>query len=122
MKWAFSCAILMVLATLPARAIDTAMLRGKGATTCALFDQDYKKNVAIEAEYYTWAQGYMSGLNAIAHAVLHPTKDLAASSYQTQEAAIRDYCATNPLDDYTTAVTHIWTSFPTVPYQKNDRP
>ena len=46
-----------------ARAVD-GIIGGGGAFTCSEFGKEYKEDPESEHMFFTWAQGFMSGLNA----------------------------------------------------------
>jgi hypothetical protein len=80
---------------------------GAGMQTCAVFKAHYKGSVpSLENFYFSWAQGYMSGLNAAAsRAVGNSTAaDLNAMPATIQLRFIRDFCDRNPLKRYSAAV------------------
>ena len=87
---------------------------GAGASTCAQFAQAYATSPdGAEPLYFTWAQGFMSGLNTSAIARKTPSKDLASEPVAEQEAAIRDYCDKHPLQEYWEAAFALYLSLKT---------
>jgi hypothetical protein len=88
---------------------------GIGAASCAQFTGDYAKNHAIEAQYFAWAQGYMSGLNTELVMGNKPIRDLSAIAPDHQQLLIRTYCSAHPLDKYMEAVATMYGGLPTTP-------
>jgi hypothetical protein len=80
---------------------------GAGTKSCAVFARTYKeKPKSADTIYFSWAQGYMSGVNRTAGA---DSKDfrpanLNAMSVAAQQRFIREFCDRNPLKDYREAV------------------
>ena len=88
-----------------AAAYEAGELYGLGGRTCAEFAQAYSKNPEmIESLYFTWAQGFMSGLNLTFVANLHKFADLGSTSMAEQKGQLRDYCNQHPLSPYYSAV------------------
>lgn len=86
---------------------EQAITKGVGTQTCAVFVAHYKGSIrSLENFYFSWAQGYMSGLNVAvgSEAGNHKPADLNAIAPATQLRFIRDYCERNPLKRYSTAV------------------
>lgn len=86
---------------------DQAITTGAGTQTCAVFVAHYKGNVPfLENFYFSWAQGYMSGLNVATgnETGNYKPADLNAIVPATQLRFIRDFCSRNPLKRYSTAV------------------
>jgi hypothetical protein len=67
----------------------------------------------IEDHYFSWAQGYMAGMNATTVGPYNSYKNLAAISTKAQEAFIRNYCDQHPLGNYLDAVQALLSSLPT---------
>jgi len=98
--------------TVQAKAQDHT-LNGVGATTCAQFASKYGQNPSvIEAVYFSWAQGYMSGLNVGALAFHGSAKALDSMPFEDQQSAVRDYCNGHPLALYPEAVMSLYTHLP----------
>ena len=88
---------------------------GIGSDTCGVFAQDYRKDgAAVENIYFTWAQGFMSGMNGMLVNEAKGFRQLTAKSTSEQKAFIRSYCSQHPLDDYPTAVVALFRSLPVV--------
>ncbi len=94
---------------------DAAMaekgLAGAGAFPCAEFTDQYKENPRkVEGVYFTWAQGFMSGLNAGLVLSDSVTPDLHPNDFDTEDQRrhIRHYCDQRPLADYFEAVIDLY--------------
>jgi hypothetical protein len=88
---------------------------GLGTRTCAQFAQEYgnsKNPEMIESFYFTWAQGFMSGLNLIFVANNHAFYDLGNSSMADQKSRLRAYCSQHPLSAFFDAVMGLYKTFP----------
>jgi hypothetical protein len=102
----FTFGLVMVTTSAPARS-EQVITIGAGMQTCAVFIAHYKGNVpSLENFYFSWAQGYMSGLNvAMSRRVGNSTPaDLNAIPPAAQLHFIRDFCDRNPLRRYSAAV------------------
>jgi hypothetical protein len=102
--------VAMVSANAPAKS-EQVIIMGAGMQTCAVFRAHYKGHVpSLENFYFSWAQGYMSGLNVAASGVNVAasrgavTADLNAIPAPTQLRFIREFCDHNPLERYSAAV------------------
>jgi len=89
-------------------------LSGAGATSCAEFGEQYKRDAAVEHYYFAWAQGFMSGINLGVEGATHTNRvhDLSAVSATEQELRIRQYCIQRPLSSYVEAVTNLFGTLP----------
>ena len=88
---------------------------GIGAASCAVFAEDYSHDPAYyENSYFIWAQGYMTGLNVAVSA--NSQRILLSDEFDTvrQRAAIRRFCADNPLRWYWEAVVDLYNRLPRV--------
>src|SRR5690606_12429635 len=89
----------LLLATTPpaGSAEQTAATMGLGVTTCGEFAKAYQINPAdAEFVYFSWAQGYMSGLNTVVYGLTGKVIDLSAMPTSDQQSAIRQYCNAHP--------------------------
>jgi len=73
----------------------------------------------IESLYFTWAQGFMSGLNLTFVANLHKFHDLGSTPMAEQKSQLREYCDEHPLSPYSSAVINIYKTFPIRPDNSN---
>ena len=98
---------LVMAAASPAANSEQVITIGAGMQTCAVFLAHYKGSVpSLENFYFSWAQGYMSGLNvAVSRGVGNPgPADLNAMPAAAQLRFIRDFCEHNPLKRYSAPV------------------
>jgi hypothetical protein len=104
-----SVAVLLVAVT-PAIAEFTVM--GLGIQTCGQFAKLYRTAPSeTETIYFTWAQGFLSGLNSNEIAATGNNQDLNSIPVDQQERDIREYCNTHPLAAYMDAVLDLYTKF-----------
>jgi hypothetical protein len=87
-----------------------APIQGLGAQACASFASNFKQNPMMEKFYFTWAQGYMSGLNMGLLAIGNEMTDLRNFDIDRQQSFIRRFCDQHPLRDYTDAVDDLFTT------------
>ena len=113
-KIGFCAATLSTVLILRASA-EKSNLFGAGTNRCAQFEETYNENPEVtEVIYYSWAAGFMSGMNAAAHAVGFKPKNLSAYSVLQQKQIIRQWCTDHPAAKYIDAVTDLLKSFPSV--------
>jgi hypothetical protein len=87
-------------------------VQGAGAVSCAEFARMYQGDpVHVEDAFFSWAQGFMSGINLAAVTTQRPTRDLAGVATD-QRRALRTYCANNPLRTYVDGVTEFYAKLP----------
>jgi hypothetical protein len=87
-------------------------MHGVGVTSCAEFARMYRNSPEYtELVFFSWGQGYMSGLNISAMGQGFLARDLAGDTNQ-QKQEIRLYCADNPLRNYRDAVFDFYTKRP----------
>ncbi len=119
-NWRFVWAMLPLLilavigASTAAFSSEHANGYGLGIDSCAVFAKKYTANPEVaESVYFTWAQGFMSGLNFVATANGSVYRVITGSDMTTQKADIRSYCEAHPLTQYVGAVIDLYQSFPT---------
>jgi hypothetical protein len=68
----------------------------------------------IEEIYFTWAQGFMSGLNMASAVQNGVDRDLGgtAADMSAQKIHIRSFCDSHPLVQYGLAVLDLYNSLP----------
>lgn len=100
----FGVAVALLALTADADAQSLAV--GPGAATCLQFAQAYAADASSESQYFSWAQGWLSGLNSSAGKCGKGSTawDLEVVPADVQKMAIRQYCWAHPLDQYTRAV------------------
>lgn len=87
-------------------------MHGVGVTSCAEFARLYQVAPEnTELVFFSWGQGYMSGLNISAMGQGFMARDLAGDQGQ-QKQEIRRYCANNPLKNYMDAVFDLYAKRP----------
>jgi len=90
-------------------------VHGVGTSSCAEFAKMYQGDPEIsERVFFSWAQGFMSGLNLGAKANNKQMRDLAGI-VDDQKRALRAYCANNPLKSYMDAVIGYYAQLPVSP-------
>jgi hypothetical protein len=86
---------------------------GLGSNSCAEFARSYAADPSVTDDlYFTWAQGFMSGLNLSAIAYKVPYRKIDGSNMLGQKIQIRSYCDAHPLVAYAVAVFDLYQSFP----------
>lgn len=103
-------AFVLILSTPPAKAADA---EGAGLATCATVMQDQNQDKNREEFYFSWTEGFMSGLN-IARLNDEPNKFKSLST-EEQKTHIRDFCNTNPAAKYFKAALDLYITL----YPKN---
>jgi hypothetical protein len=87
---------------------------GAGAVTCAEFTRAYAAAPQVTEDlYYSWALGFMTGLN-----VENPDNLFAvlnATSQHDETGTIRNYCDAHPPAKYIDAVLNLYLSMPKKP-------
>lgn len=58
--------------------------------------------------YFPWAQGYLSGMNAILRLSSKKSVDFSVISVEEEQAFIKDYCQKNPDSTYGFAVEELY--------------
>lgn len=90
----------------------TYPVHGLGSSSCAEFAKMYQGDPEYtDRLFFSWAQGFMSGLNMAALANQTRPRDLAGiTADQMQE--LRTYCADNPLKNYMDGVIRYYSKLP----------
>jgi hypothetical protein len=85
---------------------QTATIAGTGAATCATFLEEVARNPISEREYFSWAQGYMSGILMRAPPGKDERLDLRPPNFQVgmQLEFLRSLCTARPHENYSDAV------------------
>ena len=89
-------------------------MMGAGTSTCAFFGQQFKENPQAKAvEYMSWAQGFMTGENALMIATNGLSRDLSAhGGLNGQAVFLQDYCDAHPLLLWFDAVSTLYSQLP----------
>ena len=95
---------------------------GLGASTCAEFAEMYRASPAqTERAFYSWAQGYMSGMNDnLILLKLPPIKNLNSIPNDEKQSFLRTYCDSHPLNFYASAVTQLYISLKDAPITEDN--
>ena len=103
---AIALSMMSLVATAASGKDERAAHIGPGAQPCSQYAQDVRaQGKSARMFYYTWAQGFMSGLNTAPN-VLDKPADLFGRSIDAQLSYIDQYCDQHPLGGYAQAV--IW--------------
>jgi hypothetical protein len=90
-----------VLCTATTARAESFSTMGPGATPCAKFNEWYgAAGTEIEDLFFTWSQGFMSGLNDAFEDTLGKYRDLHSLSTDQQKQILRAFCAKNPASRY----------------------
>src|ERR1044072_4746666 len=96
--------IFLLLAHLTPAHSETLVARGIGTRTCAEFTEHYKADAErFETLYFTWAQGFMSGMNLNAD-----VKRNLGGELSIQKTTLRLFCADNPSKSFVNAVLFLY--------------
>jgi len=77
---------------------------GFGTHTCAVFAKAYQGDPKVEVYYFTWAQGFMSGMNTFLRTNSSRAHDLSGIELANQRQYVRTYCDEHPSATYGEAV------------------
>ncbi|HTZ67021.1 MAG TPA: hypothetical protein VMB83_06075 [Roseiarcus sp.] len=113
-KWIYFVGVIAITAIdFPAAA--NAQGYGLGTRSCAEFAKSYASNPAVTEEFYfTWAQGFTSGVNASTWAETGTYRDIKGTlaDMAAQKLRIRSYCNSHPLAQYPMAIMDLFNSLP----------
>ncbi|MGQ0742177.1 MAG: hypothetical protein ACT4OG_07785 [Alphaproteobacteria bacterium] len=102
-------AIILALNTTSATGAAVAGFQGVGISTCAQFAQLYRDDPEnIELIYFSWAQGFMSGMNGVLLRNGESGRNLNSMSVESQQRHLRAYCDKHPLAVYIDAVGNLF--------------
>jgi hypothetical protein len=88
---------------------------GLGMRSCEEFSKAYKAQPALaETVYFTWAEGFMSGLSFMATAADIPPLDLKKIDADSAKTDIKSYCNAFPQAPYYDAIIPIYNRLPTI--------
>jgi hypothetical protein len=80
---------------------------GFGSTTCAMFVSDVRRRgEQARALYFSWAQGFISAANALAHSPDYPmVRNLTAKiGLEAQQRSLEQICEAKPDQEFSRAV------------------
>jgi hypothetical protein len=106
-RWFDLLAILIVSMLLNTKTL-AADAEGIGVRTCEFFLRNQLANASQDDLWFSWAQGFMSGVNI---ARLDDTSGAFESmSIEKQKVFIQKFCAANPSKRYFEAVVDLYTN------------
>ena len=92
--------------------------QGAGTLTCGQLANMYRGHPTLaENVFFTWAQGFMTGLNYQKMAKHGKSANLGAMTTAKQKSLIRSYCDAHPSAIFLDAVTHLYHRLPTSKYK-----
>jgi hypothetical protein len=93
---------------------DPIGVAGAGAYSCTEIAKFFSQNPdQTSVLIFSWAQGYMSGLNVAGGASGRDVRDLAVMNTKDEEWVIRNYCDQYPMSDLATAAMALYKTLPT---------
>ena len=93
---------------------DPIGVAGAGDRSCAEIAKFFRQNPdQTSVIVFSWAQGYMSGLNVAGGASGREVRDLSGMTTKDEESAIQNYCEEHPMSDLATAVMDLYKTLPT---------
>jgi hypothetical protein len=114
--WTVALAALAVAIALTAAHAEPASNIGPGMMPCSDFNQLYKAATLVrelnadpaapravkdlEDYYFSWAQGFMSGINDALEGSISKYRDLRSVSVDQQKQSLRAFCLQNPASKY----------------------
>lgn len=104
-------ASLGILLTLPSLArAEPVRIVGLGAATCNRFSSDVTKDPAIIAQYYSWAQGYMSAILLTRPAGVDTNLNLNPQSFgpEQQLEYLSNFCGKQKDKEFPDAVQELY--------------
>lgn len=102
--------VTMSLAATPQLLAQVPIYLGSGTVKCSQVVQDFDKNKQTEVVYWTWAQGYMSGVNRVLDESKAGPRNLATA----RSAPLLAYCRQHPTEFFAQAVDKIFAGLPLV--------
>jgi hypothetical protein len=115
MKMICSIALALGIVVQPASSRADFAYSGVGAISCGKIAQGYQRNpTQTEGIMMSWAQGFMSGMNAN----LPPGqyRDLQAMTLEEQERGLRGYCDEHPMAEFVKAAIDLYGKLPMKKY------
>jgi hypothetical protein len=96
-----------------AQAVNDAA--GLGLSTCAAFGKEYGANPEYaEAMWFSWLQGYLSGINSALKTIGGQRRALDGMTSDRKKQYLRRFCNEHPLDYYITGAKRSFLSLPSV--------
>ena len=111
--WIAFLAMIALAPTFPDPAI--AQGYGVGIRSCAEFAKLYTSDPSTAEDiYFTWAQGFMSGLNlaSAANTGMYRSIEGTPAGMVAQKLRVRSYCDAHPLAQYLSAIMDLYNNLP----------
>lgn len=93
---------------------------GYGVSTCAEYLRDVRKDAHEQINYFNWAQGYITGYNAMIEGAGKQPKDLSAWYIRNELSFIDNDCREHRDQPYSYAASHLYQALPYI--QSTDGP
>jgi len=93
-------------------AVAESFAEGEGTATCGDFNKDIAEGGPVEQRYFTWARGFMTGMDLIQTNDSGQSANLFSESEREQAQKIRRACAQNPDTLYLVAVLALFHTLP----------
>jgi hypothetical protein len=104
---------LLVMSSSVLHAEETIEKMGLGLQSCAQFAKSYKANPEpAEAMYFSWAAGFMTGMNLTAAMFNNNMRNLGAMAFEEKQLFMRQFCDQNPLKTYQDGVFKLYLALP----------
>jgi hypothetical protein len=101
-----------------AQPVDQGGSYGLGIRSCAEFAKFYAQSPSnTEDAFFSWAQGFISGLNLSSEAATNTARRIEGS-IPSQRTFVRDYCDSHPLQPYYMAALALYKTFAPVRISK----
>ncbi len=98
----FAFVLVLICFSVQSFAAEKAIWIGPGTMTCAQVAQAYRDHPEDENLFFSWAEGFMSGLNT--ELLQRGETDLNGLPLDTQKQFIKSYCKDHPRTPYLGAV------------------
>ncbi len=98
----FAFVLVLICFSVQSFAAEKAVWIGPGTMTCAQVAQAYRDHPEDENLFFSWAEGFMSGLNT--ELLQRGETDLNGLPLDTQKQFIKSYCKDHPRTPYLGAV------------------
>jgi hypothetical protein len=96
---------------------------GIGMQTCGQFSNAYVAHPDVTEDlYFTWAQGFMTGLNFMATVVKVPAREIKGEdmgNMRSYRSYIRTFCEEHPMAGYYEGVSSLWRNLPSISPKTN---
>ena len=117
MRVAISIALLLTASGLARAQQPLGTMMGAGMMSCAEFGFQHRQPSTPELGffYFSWAQGFMSGLNVTELALNRPMRNLNAMPVADQQKAIQKLCDERPHLTVAEVVRDFYQTLPLIP-------